>query len=164
MAITREKKKEVTSKLKDILAKESVVFVNFHKLTVADSQALRRALRDAGVGYTVAKKSLLRLVLKDRTVEGEVPKLEGELALAYGEDSIAPARGIRQFADSHPETLSILGGIFEGRFMDQASMQEVSKIPSREVLYAQFVNLINSPIAQFVRAVDQIASRSQTSA
>ena len=157
MAITKEKKKDIVSKIKDILGKESVVFVNFHKLTVADAQALRRALRDAGVGYTVAKKSLLRLVLKGHPVEGEVPKLEGELALAYGDDSIAPARGIRQFADSHPETLSILGGIFEGRFMDQASMQEVSKIPSREVLYAQFVNLINSPIQRLAVALDQIA-------
>lgn len=158
MAITREKKTEVIDKLNGILAKgESVVFVNFHKVTAADSLALRRSLRSAGVGYAVAKKSLLRLVLKDKTVEGELPELTGELALAYGSDPIAPARGIREFAQSHPETLSILGGIFEGRFMDKASMTEVANIPSRQTLYAQFVNLINSPIQRLAVVLDQVA-------
>lgn len=158
MAITREKKTEFIGKLKDILAKgESVVFVNFHKLSVADANALRRALRETGVGYTVAKKSLLRLVLKEKAAEGELPKLEGELALAYGADPIAPARGIAQFAQTHPETLSILGGIFEGRFMNKAEMTEVSMIPSRQTLYAQFVNLINSPIQRLAVVLDQVA-------
>ena len=164
MAITREKKTEFIGKLKDILAKgESVVFVNFHKLSVADANALRRALRETGVLYTVAKKSLLRLALKEKTVEGEVPKLEGELALAYlpaqagGADPIAPARGIREFAQTHPETLSILGGIFEGRFMNRAEMTEVSMIPSQQTLYAQFVNLINSPIQRLAVVLDQVA-------
>jgi large subunit ribosomal protein L10 len=165
MAITREKKGEALAKLKGVFGDgNSIVFVNFHKLTVADSSALRRALREAGVSYAVAKKSLLKLVLKDQTVEGQVPALDGELALAYGSDPIAPARGIRAFAQTHPDTLSILGGVFEGRFMDKAAMTEVSMIPSRQTLYAQFVNLINSPIAQFAIVVDQIASRSQTPA
>ncbi len=158
MAITREKKTESIGKLKDILAKgESVVFVNFHTLSVADANALRRALRGAGVGYTVVKKSLLKLVLKEKTVEGEIPKLEGELALAYGADPIAPARGIREFAQTRPETLSILGGIFEGRFMNRAEMTEISMIPSQQMLYAQFVNLINSPIQRLAVVLDRVA-------
>jgi ribosomal protein L10 len=45
--------------------------------------------------------------------------------------------------------------------MSAGEMTEIATIPSRQTLYAQFVNLINSPIQQFVMAVDQIAQKQE---
>jgi large subunit ribosomal protein L10 len=72
---------------------------------------------------------------------------------------IAPAREVYNFQKTHKGLLNILGGIFEGKFVDGVKMQEIAMIPSREVLYAQFVNLINSPIQRFAVVLDQIAAK-----
>ena len=54
--------------------------------------------------------------------------------------------------------MSIIGGIFEGKFLGGPAMMEIAMIPSRETLYAQFVNLINSPIQRFAVVLDAIAN------
>jgi len=158
MAINKEKKKEIVAKVKDAVdSADSVVFVNFHGLTVGDTTELRKKLRDEGVGYTVAKKTLIKRVLGESKVEGEVPSLDGELAVAYGKDLIAPARGVYDFQKDHEDSVVILGGVFEGRYMNKEEMMEIATIPPTPVLYGQFVNLINSPIQRFAVVLDQIS-------
>ena len=158
MAITKEKKANILERLKDILkGAKSVVFVNFHGLDVGSEAELRKTLREEGVGYYVAKKTLMRRALANEKYEGEVPVLPGELALAYGEDLVVPAREVHTFSKKHKENLFILGGVFGGRYMDQVEMTDIATIPPLPVLYGQVVNLINSPIQGFVIALSQIA-------
>ncbi len=158
MAILKEKKKEILKKVKDAVdTSDSVVFVNFHGLGVSDTTELRKELRNKGVGYTVAKKTLVRRALDDASVAGEMPAIDGELAIAYAKDLIAPAREVYTFQKQHKENLSILGGVFEGKYMNKEEMMEIASIPETPVLYGQFVNLINSPIQRFAVVLDQIA-------
>jgi len=158
MAINKEKKREIVAKVKDAVGSaDSVVFVNFHGLGVGDTTQLRKDLRSEGVGYTVAKKTLIKRVLGESKVEGDMPSLDGELAVAYGKDLIAPARGIYSFQKDHKDNIAILGGIFDGRYMGKDEMMEIATIPPTPVLYGQFVNLINSPIQRFAVVLDQIA-------
>lgn len=161
MALQRSKKEEVVKELdKAISASESVVFVDFHGLNVSDETSLRRDLRDKEVGYKVSRKTLLKRALEGKA-EGELPPLTGEVALAYSKDPTATAREVYNFHKTHNGLLKILGGIFEGKFISAEKMTEIAMIPSREVLYAQFVNLINSPIQRFAVVLDQIAKSKQ---
>ena len=139
-----------------VSSSESVVFVNFHGMSVGDETILRRDLRDKGVGYKVSRKTLLNRALTGKAT-GEIPELPGEVAMAYSPDSIASAREIYNFQKTHKGILNILGGIFEGKFIGGEKMMEIAMIPSREVLYAQFVNLINSPIQRFAVVLSEIA-------
>ncbi len=158
MAISKAKKGEIIEKLTGALkGAKSLVFVNFRGLTVSNATEMRRALKKEGVSYTVAKKTLTRIVLDAEKLEGTAPDLEGELALAWGEDLIAPARGIHSFVKKFPEGLKILGGIFEGRYMSKAEMEGIATIPTLEVLRGKFVNIINSPIQRVAVALSEIA-------
>ena len=155
--LQKSKKEEMIKEMEGaIKSSESVVFVNFHGLTVSDETKLRQDLREKGVNYKVGRKTLLRRALTGKA-QGEIPELAGEVAIAYSQDATASAREIYNFQKAHKGLLSIIGGIFEGKFLDQAKMLEIAMIPSREVLYAQFVNLINSPIQRFAVVLDQIA-------
>lgn len=159
MAISRKQKEEMFEKVKGIVAdNETVAFVNFHGLGVSDTTEMRKLLKESGVGYTVVKKTIAKRALEEAGVPGEVPELEGELALAYGEET-APAREVFNFGKKHEGTLSILGGIFEGKIIAQDAMVEIATIPSLDVLRGMFVNLINSPIQRFAIALDQIAQQ-----
>ncbi len=162
MSISKTKKEEIVKGLKDSLKDaESTVFVNFHGLSVGDTTDLRRKLTEEGVGYTVAKKTLIKKVLGDIAPSGDQPALDGELAIAYGEDLLAPAREVYEFQKTHKDKISILGGIFEGGYKSQVEMVEIASIPAPQVLRAQFVNLINSPIQGFVMALNAIADKKE---
>jgi large subunit ribosomal protein L10 len=160
MAISKEKKQAIVSTFSDIVADaQSIVFVQFNKLTVADANALRRQLRAAGVGYKVGKKTLLKRVLDTKGYEGELPALTGEVAIAYSTDALAPAREVYDFQKTHKDVVSILGGVFEGSFKDQASMLALATIPSREVLLSQIAFLLKSPMQRLAIAVSEVAKK-----
>ncbi len=162
MALKKEKKSEIVDKLKKILdSAKSLVFVNFHGLTVADVSDFRRKLRAEKIGYVVSKKTLLKRALGGVKIEGELPELNGEIALAYGNDNLATSREVYNFHKSHMETVKIIGGVFEGKYMGAEKMLSIATIPGREVLLAQFVNLINSPIARFAVVLSEISKKKQ---
>lgn len=166
MAINKQKKTEIIAKLKDIFAKSSAIaFVQFHKLTVANAQALRRKLREAGTGYFVAKKTLIRKSLEGGSVKGELPNLDGEIAVAYletGDDITGPAREIFGFEKKLERAVKLIGGIFEGKFIGEQEVLSLAMIPSRHILYAQFTNLINSPIQRLVVGLSETAKSKQS--
>ena len=157
--ITKDKKsliiKELENSLKDT---NSIVFVNFHKITVAQVNKLRRQLGEEGTGYKVAKKTLLKRVL-DGKYEGELPILDGEIAIAYGNDLIAPARGVNQFEKENKGSLKIVGGVFEGKYMNAEEMLAIATIPTREVLLSQIAYLLKSPMQRLAIGVKAVAEK-----
>ncbi len=156
--ITKEKKKDLVEKItKALKGSKSVVFANFQHLVVADDMAMRRALRKEGVGYLVVRKTLAKIALKEAGISGDMPELKGELAIVYGDDLTAPAREFFTFQKKYKNNVKIVGGIFEGKYMTQEEMSGIAMIPSQQTLYAQFVNLINSPIQRFAVVINQIA-------
>ena len=158
MPITLDKKKELVAGLDTSLKNSnSVVFVKFDKLTVLDVNTLRRNLQKQDVGYVVAKKTLLKRALEANKVSGELPEIPGQIAIAYGKDLLAPAREVLSFTKDHKEKVQIVGGVFEGKFMNSSEMMSIATIPPLQTLRCMFVNLINSPIQRFAVVLDQIA-------
>lgn len=159
MAITKAKKQDILAKLETVRdTSESIVFVHYNGLTVADTTAMRKDLREKGVGYFVAKKTLMKRAFGE-TFTGEMPQLDGEIAVAYSTDAIAPAQNIKDFSDKFKKNLEIVGGVFQGVYKNQSEMIEIASIPPLQVLRGMFVNVINSPIQGLVIALDAIASK-----
>lgn len=159
MAITKEKKQDILAKLEGIKNDAAaIVFVRFNEVTGHDMTAMRATMREEGVGYFVAKKTLMKRAF-DGAYEGEMPELEGEIAIAYATDAIAPAQQIKAFAGQHKDKISIAGGVFQGVYKDAAEMTEIASIPPLPVLRGMFVNVINSPIQGLVLGLNAIAEK-----
>ena len=162
MAKTKAQKAEILEKLeKGLRDAKTSVLVHFSKLNVADESAMRRALRADGVQYFVAKKTLIKRALDTLGHKSDDLALDGEIAVAWGgeADATAPARLVHEFGKKLVDKLAILGGIFEGKLVGQAAMQEIATIPSVQVLRGMFVNVINSPIAGLVIALKAVADK-----
>lgn len=172
MAVTRAKKTEVLDRLKtDFQDMKSVVFAQFNGLSVKDMTGLRKKLREEDSTLYVAKKTLIRLILKEHGIN-EVPKtsMEGPIAVAISKkDEIAPAKIIQGIAKTN-EAVKICGGVVEGKLLDAAQMSEIAAIPSRNELYAKLVGSMQAPVsgfysvlrnvlAGFVRVCDAVASK-----
>ncbi len=159
MAITRHKKEEVVNKMLEVAkTANTIVFANFKKLTVNEQNELRRGLRAQDTGYLVVKKTLLKRAFGNQ-FHGEYPILEGEVAVIYGPDEIAPARETATFIKKFPEQLKFAGGVFGGRYVSKEEISSIAAIPGLEGLRAQFVQLINSPLQRFAVVLDQIAQK-----
>ncbi|MDB5225565.1 MAG: rplJ [Candidatus Adlerbacteria bacterium] len=160
MAITKEKKNEIVAKVEGIASRaKTLVWVQFKGLSVAQQTEMRKALRAQDIGYVVAKKSLVARGLEASKFEGTMPALEGEIAMAYGEDELAPAREIAVFVKKFGETLAFAGGVFGGKFVDKTGITAIASIPGMDALRAQFVQLINSPLQRFAVVLNAQAEK-----
>jgi len=158
MPITLDKKKSLVTTLESSLkGANSVVFVKFNKLKVADVNSLRRSLQKEDIGYMVSKKTLLKRALGAHGVTGTLPEMPGQVAIAYGTDLLSPAREVFTFSKTHKENISIIGGVFESKYMSAAEMLSIATIPPLQTLRGMFVNIINSPIQRLAVVLEQIA-------
>ncbi|MEO7596996.1 MAG: 50S ribosomal protein L10 [Candidatus Paceibacterota bacterium] len=157
--LQKSKKEEMIKELEGAISgSESLVFVNFHGLKVSDETQLRRELRDQGVNYKVSRKTLLARALSGKA-EGTIPELGGEVAIAYSKDATSSAREVYNFQKTHKGMLNILGGIFQGKFVDGAYMTELATIPSREVLLSKIAFLLKSPMQRLAIAVNEVSKK-----
>ena len=165
MAQTKQQKVEIVSKLENAFKTAATsVLLHFKGVNIKEETEMRKSLRGAGVTYTVAKKTLIRRALESLGHKHDEVAMDGEVAIAWGggDDVTAPARLVHEFgkkflnADKQPK-LSILGGIFEGKLVNQALMQEIALIPSMLGLRGMFANVINSPIQRFAIAMAEVA-------
>lgn len=160
MPRTKADKKEIIEKVKKIADEsKTLVFVNFHGIKVADATKIRRKLTAESVGLFVAKKSLTRKAFEGGKVKGTMPVLDGEVAMAYSTDIIAPAREVYAFQKEYRDAIKIIGGVFEGEFVDKEKMLSIALIPGQKTLYAMFANVINSPIQGLVIGLSEIAKK-----
>ena len=160
MAISRTKKAAVLKQLNTIFAEaQTIVFVQFDKVTAEEANTLRGVCADEEVGYVVAKKTLIRKAFDDSSFDGSLPAMEGEVALAYGSDMLAPARVMGEQSKALEERLTIIGGVFDGALVAQEEMQAIAAIPPLKTLYAQFLTIIRSPVQGFASALGQIADK-----
>lgn len=162
MAISKEKKRAIIAKLEGAFKEASAVaFVGFSKLSVKDASFVRKELKNAGVQYFVAKKSLLRRALAERAYAGSIPELPGEVAVAWttGTDTTLPARGIYEHGKKLKGALALLGGVFGNALLSGERIMAIATIPSMPVLRGMFVNVMNSPLQGLVIALDQISKK-----
>ena len=158
MAITKDKKNEIVKKIEDIASRaKTLVWVQFKGLNVAQQSEMRKALRAQNIGYVVAKKTLVERGLASAKYEGTAPTLEGEVALAYGEDELAPARELAVFVKQFGETLAFAGGVFGGKYVDKAGIVAIAAIPGMDTLRGMFAQVINSPRSRFAVVLSEVA-------
>ena len=165
MAVTKDKKKELLDQARSIFSESATsVFVKSVGLGANDTNAMRGAMTNEGVGYRVIKKTLIAKALDETEIKGDRPAFDGELAVAYGEDLIAPARLVREFQKKHKANIEIVGGVFDGTYMDQSEMKSIAEIPDLPVLRGMFVNMINTPLQQLAVVTNAIAEQKEAAA
>ncbi len=157
MAINKAKKQDILVKLETVReSADSIVFVHYKGLSVANTTAMRKELREKGVGYFVAKKTLMERAFGS-TFTGTMPTLDGEIAIAYSEDAIAPAQNIKEFSTKFKDNISIVGGVFQGVFKNQDEMTAIASIPPLQTLRGMFAQLLNSPRQRFAVVLSAVA-------
>jgi large subunit ribosomal protein L10 len=129
---------------------KSVMFADYQGMTVSKVTELRKKMDAEGVKYIVAKKTLLRLAAKEAGFDIMEAVLPGMLGAAFTkEDEMAAAKLIGDA--SKTTTIKLVGGIFDGKVIDQAYATTLSRLPSKSQLLGQLLSVLNGPASAFVR-------------
>lgn len=149
--LTKAKKEDIAKKLSGRFGRAKIaIFSDFRGVSVAKLQALRRLLKQTGAEYSVSKKTLFDRALAGAGVDLSTKKFEGELGVAFGyEDEISPAKTLFKFSREN-DTFKILGAILGGKILQEKEAVALAKLPSREVLIAQVVGALSSPLRELV--------------
>lgn len=150
-----EQKKALVASLSDKLKNSCAgVIVNYKGINVSDDTKLRKELRESGVEYFVVKNTLLQRAAKEAGLDGLEPVLEGTTAIAISkEDHVAAARILCKFADEN-DFFKAKAGFIEGKVISEAKVNNLAKLPTKEVLVAKALGGLNAPISGFVTVLN----------
>jgi len=151
--VDRAQKEKVVEELGQIFESSGVVVVaHYAGLTVAEMQALRARMREAGGSVRVAKNRLAKIALEGTPNAPIAALLTGMTVLAYSDDPVAAAKVADAYAKSNDKFV-ILGGAMGGTALDPAGVKAVATMPSREELIASVVACIGAPAANLAGAI-----------
>lgn len=163
MGNNRQLKEAKVLEIKEKMEKaQGIIFAKYQGLTVEQDTELRKKLREAGVEYKVYKNTLTTLAAKELGFDAIESVLEGPLSVAFGyEDPTAPARILNDFAKDHKK-LELKGGIVQGEIFDAAKIEQLAKIPPREVLIAQLLGSFKAPLSNFAYLINAIKEKKES--
>lgn len=143
--------------LRSLLGDAKTFFlVDYQGLSADQIGRLRARVRDAGGRMLVAKNSLVGVVLKEQGAADLGAKLSGPTALILiGDDPVAPAKAITDFAKDHPNDLpKARGGLLEGAVIEADAVSRVASLPPREQLLSELLGVLQAPLAQLVGTLE----------
>ena len=159
MSLNRSEKEAVISDVTGLAAKaQTLVLAQYRGITVADMTRLRSTARSNGVSLTVLKNTLARRAVIGSEFEVVSDLMTGPLIYGFSEDAVAAARVVADFAKTN-DKLVIRGGAYGGKALDVNGVKQLASIPSKEVLLAQLLGLMQSPISRIARVLAAIAEK-----
>ncbi|MBI2640662.1 MAG: 50S ribosomal protein L10 [Candidatus Sungbacteria bacterium] len=145
--LTKDQKKNIVDGLAERFKRQKIaIFSDFHGVSVAKAQVLRRLLKKSDAEYKVAKKTLLDRALGKVGIKLKTKELQGEIGVTFAYvDEMAPAKTLSKFSREN-ETFKILGGILGDRILSGKEILAFAKLPGREALLAQLLGVLQSPM------------------
>ncbi len=142
-----EKKKEIVARLVERLSRSQiVVLTDYRGINMKDLTMLRRALEKADGGYHVVKNTLLRLALRQASLAGLEPYLEGPTAVAFGYgDAVVLTKALRDQLPSYP-ALRVKVAWMSGQVLLPETLETLVSLPPRPVLLGRVVGALQFPM------------------
>ncbi|MDD2845492.1 MAG: 50S ribosomal protein L10 [Rhodoferax sp.] len=159
MSLNRSEKEAVISEVTGLATKaQTLVIAEYRGITVADMTKLRTIARSNGVSLSVLKNTLARRAVAGSGFEVVADQMTGPLIYGFSEDAVAAARVVADFAKTN-DKLVIRAGAFAGKALDVNGVKQLASIPSKEVLLAQLLGLMQSPISRIARVMAALAEQ-----
>ena len=157
---TQQEKREIVQQIKQTIENsKSFVIIDYKGLTVAQDTEFRAEFRKNDVEYKVLKNTLVRKALNELGYTEFDEALNGPSAFAFGTaDAVAPAKvaaeGVKKY-----NKMTIKCGMFDKKFADAATCEQMSKVPSRETLLAMLVSVMSAPMRGLAVALNAVAEK-----
>jgi len=143
-----DKERAVAELTERLRTSETLIVADYRGLTNAEIDGLRSRLIEHGARFAVVKNTLTRRAAAAAGSDALLALLEGPTAIAFVESGGDPVAVAKALADTATKTkiLAVRGGVLEGAVMSAEEVQSLAKLPPTDVLRAQLVGAIVSPL------------------
>jgi len=153
-----EKQTVVTDVAAQAARSQTLALAEYRGLTVAHLDVLRKTAREKGVYLHVLKNTLARRAVAGTPFEVASESMVGPLIYGFSEDAVAAAKVLSDFAKGN-DKLIVKGGAYAGKALSADGVKSLASIPSKEVLLAQLLGLMQSPVSRIARVLAAIAEK-----
>jgi large subunit ribosomal protein L10 len=161
----RAEKKYLISEVEGHLKKSDyVILANFTKVTVSDTAELRKRLEAEKAEFHVVKNSSFRVAAKAFGLPEVDSALAGPTAIIVGgKNPAGVAKILKKFFDEK-QKLEVKVGVLEKKVISAKDLAAIADLPPFDSLRAQFLSLLTSNAAAFVRVLDAKVKKEQPAA
>ena len=158
----RAEKQYLISEVETHLKKSDyVILTNFSKVTVSDTAVLRKSLAAEKAEFHVVKNSSLRVAAKALGLPEVESSLAGPTAIIVGGKNPAGVAKILKKFFEDKQKLEVKVGVMDKKIVSAADLAKIADLPSFDALRAQFLSLLTSNAAAFVRVLDAKVKKEQ---
>jgi len=150
---------EAVKKIKALVeSSKDLIFTNYRGLNIKQMSELRNQLRAQKAEYRVIKNNFTKIALRELGYPFEEAFLVDPTALALVKKDVSPVvKILMAFVKDSP--LKVKGAMIEGRVFGPIQVEAISRLPSREHLYAQIMGSLKAPISRLVYALNEVPTR-----
>ena len=161
MSLNLNDKKAVVAEVSAQVANaQTIVVAEYRGIQVGHLTQLRAKARSEGVYLRVLKNTLARRAVEGTAFEGLASEMTGPLIYSISDDAVAAAKVISDFAKTN-DKLVVKAGNYAGKQLDKAGVSALANIPSREVLLAQLLGVMQAPVSAFARGLAALAAKKE---
>jgi len=153
-----DKKAVVAEVSAQVATAQTIVVAEYRGIQVGHLTQLRANARAQGVYLRVLKNTLARRAVEGTPFASLASEMTGPLIYSISTDAVAAAKVINDFAKSN-DKLVVKAGNYAGKSLDKAGIAALANIPSREVLLAQLMGIMQAPVSGFARALAALAAK-----
>jgi len=159
LSLNRNEKAAVISDVSAQVAKsQTLALAEYRGLTVEALNKMRVDARAKGVYLHVLKNTLARRAVAGSPFEVASEVMVGPLIYGFSEDAVAAAKVFADFAKTN-DKLVIKGGAYGGKTLDVDAVKALANVPSKEVLLAQLLGLLQTPVSGLARVLAEVAKK-----
>lgn len=154
----RPEKQLLLDEIKDKIAgSKAIVLASYKKLEPNAAAAFRTNLAKTGGSLEVVKKRVLIKAAEVAGVALDPALLQGHIAVVFADqDPVQTTKAVFQFSKENEEVLEVIGGRFEGSLCSAQDVVQISKLPSKDEMRAQFLGTLEAPLAQTLAVIDAL--------
>jgi large subunit ribosomal protein L10 len=142
---------------KKLNASPFLFVADYTGLKVAQFAELRNRLHTTGARCHVVKNTFLRRAAKEAGLP-DLAELKGQTAIIVGEKDVAAAAKVLKNFTAEFKKPEVKTGIVDNIVVSTEQIKAIADLPSREVLLATLLGVLNAPASKLVRVLNEPAS------
>ena len=126
-----------------------VFLINYSAVSSSEIGTLRKDLSKIGAQMHVPQNRIAKLVLRDLKNDALADGIKGQSAFIWSNsDAVTVSKALVKFTDQF-KSVDVRGGLLDGAVLAGGDVKRLSDLPAKEVLQAQLLQVILSPMTRF---------------
>lgn len=154
----KQEKQLLLDEIKDQIAENrDFVITQYAALTANKANEFRREIAKLGSHFEVVKKRVLIKAADQLGMQLALEQLAGHVGIVIAKsDVLDTVKAVIKFAEGSGAELQLLGAKVDGLLVSADDVVALSKLPSKDVMRAQLLGLLEAPMASMLGTVDAI--------